>query len=64
MACNCLKQSLDPRLETEDRLQPSEHQILITRPVVSDKGLGLSAMQKIIATKTESSETSKVFIRR
>ena len=59
-----MKRSLGPQLEIEDRLQQSEHHILITRPVVSDKGLGLSALQKRIATKTERSETNKVFIRR
>ena len=35
-----------------------------SRPVVSDKSPGPSALQKRIPTKMESSETSKVFIRR
>ena len=39
-----------------------ERQILATRPVVSDKGPGLSVLQKRISTKTENSEASKVFI--
>ena len=34
-------------------------QILATRPVVSDKGPGPSALQERILTKTESSEISK-----
>ena len=41
-----------------------KQQILATRPVVSDKGPGPLALQKRISTKTESSEASKVFIRR
>ena len=43
------------------RSQQWEHQILVTGP---HKGLGLSALQKRIPTKMESSENSKVFITR
>ena len=48
------------RLNSEARLQQWEHQILATRPVVSDKDRGSSVFQKRIPTKTESSEISKV----
>ena len=41
-----------------------EHQTLATRPVVSDKGPGPSALQKRVPTKTESSEASKACIGR
>ena len=41
-----------------------KHQILATRSVVNDKGPGPSALQKRISTKTESSDVSKVFIKR
>ena len=37
---------------------------LATRPLVSGKALVLQLWRKRIPTKTESSETSKVFIRR
>ena len=39
-------------------------QILAIRPVVKDKGSGPSALKKIISTKMESSEASKMFIKR
>ena len=39
-------------------------QTLATRPAVSDKGPGPSALQERILTKTESRETSIVFIKR
>ena len=39
-------------------------QILANRPVVSDKGTGPLTLQKRNSTKKESSEASKVFIRR
>ena len=44
--------------------QQWKHQILATRPMVSDKGPGPSALQKRIPTKMESTEISKVFIKR
>ena len=47
-----------------DGSQEWEHQILVTRPVVSDKGPGPSALQKRIPTKMESGKTNKVFIKR
>ena len=37
---------------------------LATRPVVSDKGTGPTSLQKRTSTKTQSSEVSKVFIKR
>ena len=39
-------------------------QFLATRPVVSDKGLGPSALKKRIPTKIESGKASKVFSKR
>ena len=45
------------------RLWQLKHQILATRPVVSDKGPGPLALQKRISTKIESSETSKGLIK-
>ena len=50
--------------ETEAGSQWGEHQILATRPVVSDKGPGPLALQKRIPTKMESNEPNKVFIKR
>ena len=41
--------------------QQYKHQVLATRPVVSDTGPGPSALQKRIPTEMESSEASKVF---
>ena len=61
LACSGLKQDLCSHPETEVRSQQWEHQILVTGP---HKGLGLSALQKRIPTKMESSENSKVFITR
>ena len=40
------------------------NQILATILVVIDNGLGPSALQKRISTKMESSEASKVFIKK
>ena len=45
------------------RLWQLKHQILATRPVVSDKGPGPLALQKRIPIKMESSETIKVLIK-
>ena len=45
-------------------LQWGKHQILATRPVVSDRSPGPSAIQKRIPTKTDSSEISEVFVKR
>ena len=61
LGCSGLGQVLVPsqRLDWERK-----GQMLATRPVVSDKGAGSLALQKIISTKTESSEASKVFTRR
>ena len=44
--------------------QPWKHQILATRPGVSDKGPGPLALQKRISTIIESSEDSKVLNKR
>ena len=41
-------------------LWPWEHQLLATRPAVSNKGPSPSALQKRVPTKMESSESSKV----
>ena len=60
-ACNGLELGLGSQPETG--LGPST-QTLATRPVVSDKGPGPSALQERILTKTESRETSIVFIKR
>ena len=46
--------------EIEAGSQWWQHDILATRPVVSDKGPGPLALQERILTKTESSEASKV----
>ena len=61
LACSGSKQGLGSHPGTEVRSQQWEHQILVTGP---HKGLGLSALQKKIPTKMESSEKSKVFITR
>ena len=53
-ACNGLELGLGSQPETG--LGPST-QTLATRPVVSDKGPGPSALQKRISTKMESNET-------
>ena len=59
-----LEWGLDSQAEVEAGSRQWKHWILATRPVVSDKGPGPSALQKRISTKMESSEASKVFIRR
>ena len=41
-----------------------KHQLLATRPVDSDEGPGPSVWQNRVPTKVESTETSKVFIKR
>ena len=45
------KQGLDSQMEIEAILWQWEHQILTTRPEVSDKGPGSMALQKRISTK-------------
>ena len=45
------KQGLDSQTEIEAILWQWEHEILTTRPVVSDKGPGSMALQKRISTK-------------
>ena len=60
-------QRLEVRLGVPEfgaRLWQLKHQILATRPVVSDKGPGPLALQKRIPTKMESSEPSKGCIKR
>ena len=64
LACNGLKRGFGSRPEIGVGSWQWKHQILVARPVVSDKGPGPSAMQKRIPTKKESSEASKVFIKR
>ena len=63
-ACKGLKRDFGSQPEIGVGSRQWKHQILITRPVVSDKGPGPSAMQKRISTKMESSEASTVFIKR
>ena len=48
---------------TEVRLWQRKHHILPTRPMVSNKGPGLLALQKRIPTKVESSEVVKYLLR-
>ena len=58
-------QRLEVRLgipEFGARLWQLKHQILATRPVVSDKDPGPLALWKRVPTKMESSETSEVFV--
>ena len=62
--CNSFKQGLSSWPETEFWSQQWERGIPATRPAVSDKSLALRLCRKRIPTKTESSETSKVYIRR
>ena len=59
-------QSLRPGLgfPARDPPRPWKHQIQASRPADSDKGPGLQALQKRFSMKTESSEASKVFIKR
>ena len=64
LACNGLEWGLGSQPEIEAASQQWKHQILATTQVVSDKGLGPSAMQKRIPTKIESSEASRIFIKR
>ena len=45
-ASNTLKQDLGSQSGTEAGSRWKKHQILATKPVVSDKGLGPSALQK------------------
>ena len=63
-ACSGLEWGLGSQSETEAGSRQWRHQILTARPVVGDKGPDPSALQKRISTKTESTEASKVFIRR
>ena len=62
LACNCLKCVLGFQPEIKARLWWLKHQILATRPVVSDKGPGPSALQKKIPIKTESNEKGNMFL--
>ena len=55
---------MDSQPEIETMLRQYKRQILATRPVISDKGPGPTALQKRISRKTESSEASRVFIKR
>ena len=64
LACSGLKQGFSSWSVTEVRSRGWEYRILATRPVVSDKALALRLCRKRIPAKTESSETSKEFIRR
>ena len=59
-------QSLRPGLgfPTRDLSRPWKYQIQASRPADSDKGPGPQALQKRFSMKTESSEASKVFIKR
>ena len=61
-ACSSLEWGLGSQPETEAGSQWWEHQILATRPMVSDKGPGPSALQKRIPTKTVSNEKGDVFL--
>ena len=63
-ACNGLEQGLGSQPEIETRVWRWKYQILAPRSVVSDKGPGPLALQKIISIKIESGEISKVFIKR
>ena len=63
-ACGGLKQGFSSRPVIEFGLGWWEQRILATRPVVSDKALALQLCRKEFPPKTESSETSKVFIKR
>ena len=63
LACSCLKCVLGFQPEIKARLWWLKHQILATRPVVSDKGPGPSVLQKKTSMNMESSEANKVFIK-
>ena len=60
-ACNSLERGLGSHSEIGAGLQPSKHRIIATRPVVTDKGPGPSALQKRTSMEMEESEASKVF---
>ena len=64
LACGNLKQGFSLPARDWGWVMWWEHQILAARPMVSNKVLALWLCIKRIPTKTESSETSKVFIRR
>jgi len=64
LACSGLEWGLGSQSEIEAGSRQWRRQILATRPVVRDKGPDPSALQKRISTETESTEASKVFIRR
>ena len=63
-ACGGLERGLGSQLEIEAGSQRGEHQMLATRPVVSDKGPDSLALHKRIPTKMESNEPNQVFIKR
>ena len=63
-ACKGLEWGLGLQPETEAVWGGESTDPIATRPVVSDKGAGPLTLQKRISTKKESSEASKVFIRR
>ena len=64
LACSSLEPGLGSQPETGAGLGQWKHKILVTRPVVSDKSPGPLALQKRIPRKMESSEASKVCIKR
>ena len=59
-----LEAGFQPLPVTEVGSQQWEYQILATRPLVSDKAVALRLCGKRIPARTESSETSTVFIRK
>ena len=61
-ACSGLERGLGCQPETEARPQQWEHQTLTTRPVVSDKSPGPSALQERTSLKMESSKARSVCI--
>ena len=63
-ACSGLGQGLGSQPENGPWSEQWKQQLLATRPVDSDEGPGPLAWQNRIPTKVESSETSKVFIKR
>ena len=63
-ACRGFKQGFGSWPVTEVGSRWWEHWILATRPVVSDKALALWLCRERIPTKMESSETTKVLIKR
>ena len=60
LACNDLDLGLGSHSEIEAGSWRWEHQILTSRPVVSDKGPGPSTLQKRISTRKGSSEASNL----